>query len=116
MRPALRVWRGAKNSHQTRRIRIRKEKKKKFIKPAEHRRVDADAERDREHCDSSKSFVFQQQAEAIAHVLRYARHTCSPSSEAGRCGIRLNFGSNAHLLEHLASATCDRFLHGRKEC
>jgi|ERR1041384_4691505 hypothetical protein len=52
--------------------------KEERIEHAEHRRVDADAEGERQRRDDGKPFVLEQHAKAIAQILRYTGHTRSP--------------------------------------
>src|ERR1043165_9918240 len=99
--------RGAPDSHETIRVRIRQRAEQKRIQHTEHRGVDADAESECQHRDDREPFVLSQHAQAIANILGYAGHTFPPFVyESSRFRV-LDDGS---LLEHLTSDSCDKKL------
>src|SRR5687768_7417104 len=93
MRPALGMWRSAKDAYQLRRLRIRKRAKEKGIKDAEHRGVHANPQRQGEYCDDGKAWVLEQHSKGIAHILNQACH--GRSFWFVRCGPRLNIESHS---------------------
>jgi hypothetical protein len=63
--------RGAKNSHEPLRTGVGKRAEEIGVEHAEHRRVRADAERERERRDSREAFMLEQHAQAITQVLKH---------------------------------------------